>query len=101
MLNEITKRDKIEKSLIELFDRTLEKRSSLPEVKRDESNKMLTNQSVTADGIITINESTYADLPLNLVITFGFNYYEEFTKLTTNIKGSLLQTIDSRREFWQ
>jgi|LauGreDrversion4_2_1035121.scaffolds.fasta_scaffold1217470_1 hypothetical protein len=56
MLNEITKRDKIEKSLIELFDRTLEKRSSLPEVKRDESNKMLTNQSVTADGIITINE---------------------------------------------
>jgi len=56
MLNEITKRDKIEKSLIELFDRTLEKRSSLPEVKRDESNKMLTNQSVTADSIITINE---------------------------------------------
>jgi len=43
MFNEITKRDKIEKSLIDLFNHTLEKRSSLPEVKRDESNKMLTN----------------------------------------------------------
>jgi len=43
----------------------------------------------------------YADLPLNLAITFGFNFYEEFTKLNKNIKGSILQTIDNRREFWQ
>ena len=48
MLTEVTKWDKTEKSLIELFDRTLEKSSSLPEVKRDDSLKMLTNQSVTA-----------------------------------------------------
>jgi len=55
MTDEVSKRDKIEKSLLDQFQKYIDKQSTIPEVKKDTALEILTNQSITSEGILTVN----------------------------------------------
>ena len=97
MTTEVVKRDNIEKSLLELFERTIKNRSDIPEVKREEALGLITNQVIAPDGITTLNEQVFKDLSMEVAITFLNQFYDEFTKVNKVFTGVPLDVIDERR----
>jgi hypothetical protein len=94
----IDKRDKIEAKIQDLIVSRLSKLATLPLIKTTPS---ICHQAITADGILTISEQTLQNVSLEAVYGFCFNYYAEYTNVYSDIKGSFISQLDSRRSFWQ